>query len=189
MAPNSDSSVGSRSPSPPALTKTESNSVKKRGSGDGGVVKVTKRRAARACVSCRARKVRCDVVEGAPCGNCRWDNVECIVQESRRRKKSTLAANAVGQNNQAEAQIRCKTTATNTTTASNNGKASSPANGYANAADSINVASVHANDPRRQSTASVMSAATTASTTVDSHLGGLMPNCVVDSHIPHLISA
>lgn len=75
--------------------------------------KVTKRRAARACVryatarrdtrgfcfwftiatcsrltdcSCRARKVRCDVVEGAPCGNCRWDNVECIVQESRRRK-------------------------------------------------------------------------------------------------------
>lgn len=38
--------------------------------------KVTKRRAARACVSCRARKVRCDVVEGTPCGNCRWDNVE-----------------------------------------------------------------------------------------------------------------
>lgn len=48
--------------------------------------KMTKRRAARACVSCRARKVRCDVVEGAPCGNCRWDNVECVVQESRRRK-------------------------------------------------------------------------------------------------------
>ncbi|KAJ2986030.1 hypothetical protein NUW58_g5226 [Xylaria curta] len=53
-----------------------------------GTVKVTKRRAARACVSCRARKVRCDVVEGAPCGNCRWDGVECIVQESRRRKLS-----------------------------------------------------------------------------------------------------
>ncbi|KAG6094027.1 Cutinase transcription factor 1 beta [Claviceps sp. LM220 group G6] len=50
--------------------------------------KVAKRRAARACVSCRARKVRCDVVEGAPCGNCRWDNVECIVQESRRRRKN-----------------------------------------------------------------------------------------------------
>lgn len=76
MAPNTDSSVGSHSPSPPPLSKTESNSVKKRGSTDGGVVKVTKRRAARACVSCRARKVRCDVVEGAPCGNCRWDNVE-----------------------------------------------------------------------------------------------------------------
>ncbi|KAG5930810.1 Cutinase transcription factor 1 beta [Claviceps sorghi] len=52
--------------------------------------KVAKRRAARACVSCRARKVRCDVVEGAPCGNCRWDHVECIVQESRRRKKNLV---------------------------------------------------------------------------------------------------
>lgn len=55
-------------------------------SDPNGAPKVTKRRAARACVSCRARKVRCDVVEGAPCGNCRWDNVECVVQESRRRK-------------------------------------------------------------------------------------------------------
>ncbi|KAF3359195.1 Pectin lyase [Verticillium dahliae VDG1] len=68
--------------------------------------KVTKRRAARACVSCRARKVRCDVVEGAPCGNCRWDNVECVVQESRRRKKALLTAStAVAV---AEAQLRAK---------------------------------------------------------------------------------
>ncbi|KAI1815019.1 hypothetical protein GGS20DRAFT_545746 [Poronia punctata] len=51
-----------------------------------GSTKVTKRRAARACVSCRARKVRCDVVEKNPCGNCRWDGVECVVQESRRRR-------------------------------------------------------------------------------------------------------
>jgi hypothetical protein len=48
--------------------------------------KVTKRRAPRACASCRARKVRCDVVEQFPCGNCKWDNVQCHVQESRRRK-------------------------------------------------------------------------------------------------------
>lgn len=48
--------------------------------------KVTKRRAPRACASCRARKVRCDVVEHFPCGNCKWDNVQCVVQESRRRK-------------------------------------------------------------------------------------------------------
>ncbi|KLU88326.1 cutinase transcription factor 1 beta, partial [Magnaporthiopsis poae ATCC 64411] len=41
-------------------------------------------------------KVRCDVVEGAPCGNCRWDNVECIVQESRRRKKNIFAASSIG---------------------------------------------------------------------------------------------
>ncbi|KAK8111844.1 uncharacterized protein PG998_008301 [Apiospora kogelbergensis] len=61
-----------------------------------GSTKVTKRRAARACVSCRARKVRCDVVEGAPCGNCRWDNVECVVQESRRRKKNLFDPSTSG---------------------------------------------------------------------------------------------
>ncbi|TQV91060.1 C6 transcription factor (Ctf1B) [Cordyceps javanica] len=195
MAPNTDnSSVGSHSPSPPPLTKTESNSVKKRSSADGGVVKVTKRRAARACVSCRARKVRCDVVEGAPCGNCRWDNVECIVQESRRRKKTTLTANAVAQNNQAEAQIRCKTTASsnsnnNNSNAANNDRASPAAGsgGYVNAADGIAAAPMATSDPRRQSTASAFSSATTNSG-IDSQLGGgLMPNCVVDSHIPHLI--
>lgn len=48
--------------------------------------KITKRRAARACASCRTRKVRCDVVEQFPCANCRWDNVTCIVHESRRRR-------------------------------------------------------------------------------------------------------
>lgn len=68
---------------------TSGDNSKKRAStssASGGPAKVTKRRAARACVSCRARKVRCDVVEGAPCGNCRWDHIECVVQESRRRK-------------------------------------------------------------------------------------------------------
>ncbi|KAI1199862.1 hypothetical protein F5X97DRAFT_107850 [Nemania serpens] len=85
----------------PKEAEEASSSSKKRSattvepSGSG---KSTKRRAARACVSCRARKVRCDVVEGAPCGNCRWDGVECIVQESRRRKKS-LFTNPINPNN------------------------------------------------------------------------------------------
>lgn len=74
----------------PGRTEENANSTgKKRTASESdpnGAPKITKRRAARACVSCRARKVRCDVVEGAPCGNCRWDNVECVVQESRRRK-------------------------------------------------------------------------------------------------------
>ncbi|KAK7730390.1 hypothetical protein SLS53_009009 [Cytospora paraplurivora] len=56
----------------------------------GNNAKITKRRAARACASCRARKVRCDVVEQFPCGNCRWDNVQCIVHESRRRSTDFL---------------------------------------------------------------------------------------------------
>ncbi|KFL61124.1 uncharacterized protein TERG_11964 [Trichophyton rubrum CBS 118892] len=46
-----------------------------------------KRRASKACCCCRARKVRCDVVEnGSPCTNCRLDDVECVVAESKRKK-------------------------------------------------------------------------------------------------------
>lgn len=46
-----------------------------------------KRRASKACCCCRARKVRCDVVEnGSPCTNCRLDQVDCVVTESKRRK-------------------------------------------------------------------------------------------------------
>lgn len=76
--PDDTLSTGSSTPSPRAA-KAELGSNKKRTSTStesGAPAKVTKRRAARACASCRARKVRCDVVEGAPCGNCRWDNVE-----------------------------------------------------------------------------------------------------------------
>ncbi|KAK3619244.1 hypothetical protein LTR56_024164 [Elasticomyces elasticus] len=52
--------------------------------------KSVKRRASKACQCCRSRKVRCNVVEhGAPCTNCRLDEVECIVSESKRKKKWT----------------------------------------------------------------------------------------------------
>ncbi|RYO79364.1 hypothetical protein DL766_008214 [Monosporascus sp. MC13-8B] len=104
---------------PEIAAKATSPSSKKRSalaSEPSGTTKVTKRRAARACVSCRARKVRCDVVEGAPCGNCRWDNVECIVQESRRRKKnlfdSTLSNNTAPQSAETHPiQLKAKTSA------------------------------------------------------------------------------
>ncbi|CAG9986533.1 unnamed protein product [Clonostachys byssicola] len=44
-----------------------------------------KRRASRACLSCRTRKVRCDVTNrGVPCTNCRLDTVECALTESWR---------------------------------------------------------------------------------------------------------
>jgi hypothetical protein len=50
-----------------------------------------KRRASKACQCCRARKVRCNVTEhGAPCTNCRLDEVDCIVSESRRKKLVSL---------------------------------------------------------------------------------------------------
>ncbi|KAF7542612.1 hypothetical protein G7Z17_g11424 [Cylindrodendrum hubeiense] len=109
-----EASEGSAAPPSPASTSAKTvtdKNMKKRASPDDDSEqpqKVTKRRAARACVSCRARKVRCDVVEGAPCGNCRWDNVECVVQESRRRKKNLLTASTAGQTAPTEAQLLCK---------------------------------------------------------------------------------
>ncbi|KAI1743368.1 hypothetical protein F4680DRAFT_409934 [Xylaria scruposa] len=43
-------------------------------------VRKTRKRAAKACLSCRARKVRCDVSQrGRPCMNCYLDNESCIV--------------------------------------------------------------------------------------------------------------
>jgi hypothetical protein len=56
-----------------------------------------KRRASKACQCCRSRKVRCNVTEhGAPCTNCRLDEVECIVSESR-RKKSVSHSRAISE--------------------------------------------------------------------------------------------
>ncbi|KIW64803.1 hypothetical protein PV04_09712 [Phialophora macrospora] len=44
------------------------------------------KRAPRACESCRARKVRCDVTRTkAPCTNCRLDSKACVLPASRRR--------------------------------------------------------------------------------------------------------
>ena len=40
---------------------------------DGG----PKKRATLACLRCRKRKVRCNVVEERPCMNCRLDGIEC----------------------------------------------------------------------------------------------------------------
>ena len=46
-----------------------------------------RRRASRACLACRARKVRCDVVLcGKPCTNCRLDFSECVVQLRRKNR-------------------------------------------------------------------------------------------------------
>ncbi|KAF7713333.1 Cutinase transcription factor 1 beta [Penicillium ucsense] len=74
-------------------TMTETDSAKRKSSVAGltGHNRPVKRRASKACCCCRARKVRCDVVEnGSPCTNCRLDQVECVVTESKRRKKSRV---------------------------------------------------------------------------------------------------
>ncbi|KAG5655218.1 hypothetical protein KAF25_001971 [Fusarium avenaceum] len=61
-----------------------------------------KRRSSKACLSCRTRKVRCDVVDGgAPCTNCRLDDIDCVLKESNRgrRPASASAATASQRNN------------------------------------------------------------------------------------------
>ncbi|KAF3931563.1 hypothetical protein ABW19_dt0208493 [Dactylella cylindrospora] len=59
-------------------------------SGNNANGRPIKRRASKACQCCRARKVRCNVVEhGAPCTNCRLDNVDCIITESKRRSNAS----------------------------------------------------------------------------------------------------
>ncbi|KAH9869478.1 hypothetical protein IAQ61_006684 [Plenodomus lingam] len=45
-----------------------------------------KKRAKLACTTCNARRVKCDVTERQPCGNCRAGNVHCETRESRRGK-------------------------------------------------------------------------------------------------------
>ncbi|KAF5230942.1 hypothetical protein FANTH_13621 [Fusarium anthophilum] len=45
----------------------------------------SKRSVPQACLSCRGRKVRCDVtIQGQPCTNCRLDNLGCVLGKPRR---------------------------------------------------------------------------------------------------------
>ncbi|KAJ5599989.1 transcriptional regulator family: Fungal Specific TF [Penicillium hetheringtonii] len=72
-------------------TMTEESGKRKASAAGLNANRPVKRRASKACCCCRARKVRCDVVEnGSPCTNCRLDQVECVVTESKRRKKSRV---------------------------------------------------------------------------------------------------
>lgn len=76
------------------MSSTETQAKRKASTAGISVnTRPVKRRASKACCCCRARKVRCDVVEnGSPCTNCRLDQVECVVTESKRRKKSRVEA-------------------------------------------------------------------------------------------------
>ncbi|KAF2153075.1 hypothetical protein K461DRAFT_240433 [Myriangium duriaei CBS 260.36] len=84
------------------IQEPEANGVKRKqdqaGIQGGGSRpnKAVKRRASKACQSCRARKVRCNVVEQIPCTNCRLDEVECVVSESKRKKKWNKAEDENG---------------------------------------------------------------------------------------------
>jgi len=100
MTPESATSIepnGSNASQSPRSTDSGS---KKRGPSSAGVdsngnPKPVKRRAAKACAACRARKVRCDVMQRyhitadgeVTCSNCTMDGIKCVIEESKRRKK------------------------------------------------------------------------------------------------------
>ena len=80
-------------------TMTEESGKRKASAAGLNANRPVKRRASKACCCCRARKVRCDVVEnGSPCTNCRLDQVECVVTESKRRKFVLAAEKETRQN-------------------------------------------------------------------------------------------
>lgn len=48
-----------------------------------------KRRATKACQSCRLRKVRCNVqAHGISCLNCSMDDVNCVISAQRRKRQA-----------------------------------------------------------------------------------------------------
>ncbi|UPL02999.1 hypothetical protein LCI18_013933 [Fusarium solani-melongenae] len=60
------------------------------------IVLKSRRRSPKACVTCRTRKVRCDVsYQGNPCTNCRLDGEKCLVthRASHRQQKPGEATN------------------------------------------------------------------------------------------------
>ncbi|KAF2460894.1 fungal-specific transcription factor domain-containing protein [Lineolata rhizophorae] len=92
MSESSTPSDTADRPALPPKRKASAAGLDGHGNGTGRSVK---RRASKACQCCRARKVRCNVTEhGAPCTNCRLDEVECVVSESRRKKKWAKDAEA-----------------------------------------------------------------------------------------------
>jgi len=95
----SSDSIESSHPNASQSPESEGSGTKKRSSSAAGLdkdgnPKPVKRRAAKACAACRARKVRCDVTQKyhvsptgeATCSNCQMDSIPCVVEESKRRK-------------------------------------------------------------------------------------------------------
>jgi hypothetical protein len=92
MATEAPSHDGHSSASPPpAFTKRFSTSTS---TTLGTNTRPAKKRATRACATCAARKVRCDVMQRyhvtadgeMTCSNCTMDGIKCVIGESKRRK-------------------------------------------------------------------------------------------------------
>ena len=95
LEPNgSNGSTESQSPASSHDSGSKKRDTKSAGLDSNGNPKPVKRRAAKACAACRARKVRCDVMQRyhvTPDGeftssNCTMDVIKCVIEESKRRK-------------------------------------------------------------------------------------------------------
>ncbi|KAK5207787.1 hypothetical protein LTR41_006299 [Exophiala xenobiotica] len=68
-------------------SSSDISAKRKQPSQAGETDRIVKRRSARACQSCRRRKVRCDIlVDGVRCTNCKLDDLKCILSISKRGK-------------------------------------------------------------------------------------------------------
>ncbi|KAL3587318.1 hypothetical protein FPOAC2_13212 [Fusarium poae] len=84
--PNRSDCNNMSSPSETSESPHSAQSNKRKANGPPTESQV-KRRAARACLRCRNRKVRCDVTSsGVPCNNCRLDAEDCLLVETNRGK-------------------------------------------------------------------------------------------------------
>ena len=92
------------------ITTTTGQAPAKRKQSAAGIItggRNVKRRASKACHCCRSRKVRCDVVEsGIPCTNCRLDEVECLVTEGKRRRKSYVEGDLLNHHHSPPASLQ-----------------------------------------------------------------------------------
>ncbi|KAH6986501.1 fungal-specific transcription factor domain-containing protein [Ilyonectria sp. MPI-CAGE-AT-0026] len=91
MAPSTPSSASICVATAPVPGGDSDGTAQKRPAWDSTSDRASKRRASKACLSCRNRKVRCDVVNGGvPCTNCRLDGVQCVTKESNRGRKPAM---------------------------------------------------------------------------------------------------
>ncbi|KAI5465060.1 fungal-specific transcription factor domain-containing protein [Mariannaea sp. PMI_226] len=75
--------------------------------------KLNQRRATRACLGCRARKVRCDVTRRQPCGNCQWTGQECTLKiHARESIQKPTQADAVARYNKPSESLQPDSPAT-----------------------------------------------------------------------------
>ncbi|PGH13591.1 hypothetical protein AJ79_03584 [Helicocarpus griseus UAMH5409] len=100
-SPNSssmDEKLKYQSPEPSSLPKEASPKRSAEAAAlDSSDGKINRKRASKACQSCRSRKVRCSVSDhGIPCYNCKLDELDCVVPERKRPTRTAKRQRSLG---------------------------------------------------------------------------------------------